>query len=97
MITKKKLTDKEQRVVVDFLKELIVMLYFNEDYNGNVLDARPLTERLQELIDKKTEQYDIKSDPFTGFPCTTKEYWTNKHEYECQLADQMYGHHDMLE
>ena len=98
MATKKKYvpTEKEQRVAVDFLEELTVMLYFNKDYDGNVLDVRPLKERLQELIDKKTEQYYIESDPFTNFPCITKEYCESRKEYERQIMMEHYGHCDGL-
>ena len=41
--------------------------------------------------------YGLCEDPFTGFPCTPEEYCENSLEYDRQLADIKYGHHDWLE
>jgi hypothetical protein len=85
-------TDKEQRVAVDFIEGLIIMRYFNKDCAGNVCDPRPLEERLDEFIEKQTEKYHIEDDPFTSFPCTTKEYWQNIAKYNKQLMEDKYGY-----
>ncbi len=88
-------TEKEQRVAVDFLEGLIIMMYFNKDYDGNVRDPRPLEERLDEFIQKQTEKYYIESDPFTSFPCTTKEYCENLAEYNKQAMEEKYGYYEL--
>lgn len=92
--SKLKITDSKQRVAVDFLESLTVLLYFNKDCDGNILDDRPLEERLHELITSYTEKYQIESDPFTSFPCTTKEYFQNLAEYNRQSMEAKYGYYE---
>lgn len=89
-----KITDAKQRVAVDFLEALVILLYFNKDFNGNVVDQRPLEDRLDELIAKYTEKYQIESDPFTSFPCTTKEYFVNLAEYNRQAMEAKFGYYE---
>lgn len=43
------------------------------------------------------EQYGLYSDPFTGIPCTTEEYFESQLEYERQTMIEKYGHCDGLE
>ena len=42
-------------------------------------------------------QYNLESDPFTGCPCSSKEYALNKLEYDKQMMIGKYGHCDGLE
>lgn len=91
-----KVTDAMQKVAVDFIEELIIMLHFNKDFNGNENDHRPLNERIDEFINKQQKKYALCTDPFTLFPCTSKEFCELSHKYEIQLAEEKYGHHDWL-
>lgn len=40
--------------------------------------------------------YGLHDDPFTQCPCSDKEYCENSLEYDRQLTDTRYGHHDGL-
>ena len=43
------------------------------------------------------KQCELESDPFTGCPCSQKEYEQNKLEYDKQIMIEKYGHCDGLE
>lgn len=77
----KKLTEKEQRVAIDFLEELI----FSN------------TKVPKGFFDKMMQKYELMNDPFTGLPCTPREYADNRLEYDKQTMMQKYGHCDGLE
>ncbi len=78
---KRILTEKEQKVAIDFLEELIFA-------------NTPVPEG---FFDKMMEKYELMTDPFTGLPCTPKEYATNRLEYDRQSMIQKYGHCDGVE
>ncbi len=40
--------------------------------------------------------YDLMNDPFTTCPCAPKDYYKSKLEYDKQIMDDLYGHHDGL-
>ena len=79
--TKRILTEKEQKVAIDFLEELIFA-------NTAVPEG---------FFDKMMKKYGLMTDPFTGLPCTPKEYAKNRIEYDRQWMIQKYGHCDGLE
>lgn len=43
------------------------------------------------------ERFNLRSDPFTGCPCTPEEYYDNRLEYDKQTMIEKYGHCDGLE
>lgn len=88
-----KLTEKEQRVAVDFLEQLIIITGYKNDNEK----AEDKLFKIIDLIKNMYVKYEIKNDPFTNFPCTNNEYYKNIKEYEGQIADLKYGHRDMLE
>ena len=79
--TKRILTEKEQKVAIDFLEELIFA-------NTAVPEG---------FFDKMMKKYELMTDPFTGLPWTPKEYAKNSIEYDRQCMIQKYGHCDGLE
>lgn len=80
--TKPKITDSMQKVAVDILEHLIFC---------------KTIEEVRGELDRLYEKYELCDDPFTGIPCTTKQYFKNKHEREKQLMVEKYGHCDGLE
>lgn len=52
---------------------------------------------VMKVYDEVFEAYGLHEDPFTGVPCTTKEYFENRAEYNRQLMIEKYGHCDGLE
>ena len=77
-----KITDKDQRIVADILIRFMFTKNMDE-----------VTQFWNEIY----EQYDLCSDPFTGTPCSTKEFSKNQLEYEKQIMIERYGHCDGLE
>lgn len=77
----KKITKTMQKVATDILTEI----RFCHDM-GEVVEA----------YDRVFKQYNLCSDPFTGLPCTTEEYYKNVSQYEKQAMIEMYGHCDGL-
>ena len=75
------LTDREQQVAVDILEELI----------GENVAVK------SDFYDKIMNRYHLMRDPFTGFPCTSKEYAKSSLEYSKQCMFERYGHCDGLE
>lgn len=58
------------------------------------------TRTMDEVTDTWTrvfEQYGLHDDPFTGCPCTDKEYADNILEHSKQAMMEKYGHCDGLE
>lgn len=62
-----KITNTMQIVAVDILQEFCI--------------ARNM-EDVSKIYDKIFEKYNLCKDPFTGFPCTPKEYYASQLEYE---------------
>lgn len=79
--TKSKLTEKEQRVAIDFLEELI--------FSNTVVP--------EGFYDKMMKKYALMNDPFTHLPCTPEEYSKNSLEYDRQIMIEKYGHCDGLD
>ncbi len=79
--TVRQVTEKEQKVAIDFLEELIFS-------DTKVPDG---------FYDKMMKKYALMSDPFTCLPCTSKEYAKNSLEYSRQCMIEKYGHCDGLE
>lgn len=75
------LTEKEQRIAVDFLENLI--------FSG--IDAP------REFFDKMIERYGLKEDPYTKLPCTSEEYDRNSVKYAKELMFEKYGHCDGID
>ena len=82
-------TEKEQKVAVHFLEQLIIL-----NWDGAKRSSESFTEELSKLIDEMIEIYKIESDPFTSFPCTTKEYLKNNAEYQAQLFEEKWGYRE---
>ena len=74
-------TDFVQRIVVDILDRL----WFTDD-------MKEVFNAIQYTMNK----YQIERDPFTGCPCTIKQWAKNTLEYDKQIMDELYGHHDGL-
>ena len=79
---KNKITLTMQKVAADILTEFMCTHDMDE-----VMDA----------YKRVFERYELCDDPFTGMPCTTKEYVENRAEYERQAMYEKYGHCDGLE
>lgn len=78
----KKITSTMQKVAADILMQFL------------------FTHNMDEVIkvyNNVKEQYDLYDDPFTGVPCTLKEYCESELEYEKQIMMERYGHCDGLE
>lgn len=81
MKRKTTLTEKEQRVAIDFLENLI--------FSGiNVPEG---------FFDEMMKRYELLGNPFTGLPCTFKEYCKNSVEYDRQCMFEKYGHCDGID
>ena len=88
----KKITHTMQKVAVDILNDLEVILMMHDEVH------QPLTaEAIIAVIDKHEKQYALFHDPFTGMLCTAEEYMKNSLEYEKQAMMSRYGHCDGLE
>lgn len=83
-----KISNKLQEHISSIVIDLIIMRC---EENDNILDL--LDDYIEELID----QYMLEIDPFTGLPCSTKEYLNNSFEYQKQIMNEKYGHCDGLE
>lgn len=78
---KRTLTEKERKVAVDILEDVIA------------LDL-PVPDG---WYDKIMERYDLTTDPFNGLPCTWAEYVKRNSEYKKQVMFEKYGHWDGVE
>lgn len=88
----KKITNTMQKVAVDILGDLEVILMMHDEVH------QPLTaQAIIAVINKHEEQYALCHDPFTGMLCTSEEYMENSLEYERQAMLSRYGHCDGLE
>lgn len=93
-----KITDRMQQVAVSFLEKLVVLRNFEiTQFMDDDTAKDKLLSGIDKIIEEGMEEFKIESDPFTSFPCTTKEYLASKAEYERQTADGRYGHHDWLD
>lgn len=72
------LTEKERKVAVDILEEVIL---------ANVQMPRG-------WYDKIMERYQLMIDPFTQLPCTPDEWAKNTEEYDRQLMEQRFGYYE---
>lgn len=84
MAKQKKITEPMQQVAVDFLEELVIL-----QMNNKIND-----EEITKLMKKMEDKYCVEQDPFTLFPCTTKEYLKSNYEYNRQLFENRYGYYD---
>lgn len=81
MKRKTTLTEKEQRVAIDFLENLI--------FSGINIP--------EDFFDEIMKKYELLEYPFTGLPCTLKEYCKNSVEYDRQCMFEKYGHCDGID
>lgn len=79
---KQKVSEKEQRIAAGILTAFM----FTRDMN-----------EVHEIWKQIYKDYDLCDDPFTGCPCSPKEYAENRLEYEKQTMIEKYGHCDGLE
>ena len=79
---KRKITDKDQRIVA----EILTMLMFTETM-----------EEVRKICDSIYKAFELCDDPFTGCPCSCKEAAENRLEKEKQIMIDRYGHCDGLE
>lgn len=79
---KRKLTEKECQVASDILCDYIVS--HRDTFNVD-------------FFNRVMSNYDLMKDPFTSFPCTSKEYAENSMEYSRQCMIEKYGHCDDLD
>lgn len=79
---KSKISEKEQRIVA----EILILFMFSKNM-----------KEVFEIWDKIYKDYGLCTDPFTGCPCSSKEYAENQLEYEKQMMIEKYGHCDGLE
>ena len=81
-MTKKKPSEKSQLIVAEILTRFM--------FTKNMDDV-------MKVWDEIYEEYGLCDDPFTKTPCTPKEYYNSKLEYERQLMIERYNHCDGLE
>ena len=79
---KKRRTNAEQRVAADILTSLY-FLTSKDDFETLCKDIY--------------ERYELNKDPFTGLPCSDKDYFDNCLEYDRQVMMEKYGHCDGLD
>ena len=77
---KRTITTAEQRAASD----IVIRLY--------MLDSFCLFDNLMKEIDEIIRDYELKQDPFTGLPCSKKDYEKAITEYERQLFEEKYGY-----
>ena len=77
-----KITETKQKVAADILTQFM--------FADSIEDALDVWNNVY-------EQYNLYSDPFTGVPCTHKEWCESQLEYEKQTMIEKYGHCDGLE
>lgn len=77
-----KITKQMQKVAADILMEFM----FTRDMNEVI-----------EAYQRVFERYGLRSDPFTGCPCTPDEWCDSQLEYERQAMIERYGHCDGLD
>ena len=71
-----------------------------QDIAANILVQFAFIKSMEEFLKSYNEifnSFDLCIDPFTQLPCSPREYWKNRLEYEKQVAIEMYGHCDWLE
>ena len=78
----KKVTDHDQRIVAEILIEFLFA--YERD-------------KFWDVWEEIYKRYGLCDDPFTGFPCSSKEAIENQLEYEKQVMIERYGHCDGLE
>ena len=82
-----KITNKMQKVAVDILQELEIYM----------MGRKEVPEEIMQIYKKMYDKYELCDDPFTGMCCTLEEYCKNSLEYDKQLMDMKFGHHDGLD
>lgn len=79
---KRPITDKEQRIAA----EILTAFMFTKDMDDVM--------RVWKAV---YNQFALCDDPFTGCPCSSKEYLENRAEHDRQIMIDRYGHCDGLE
>ena len=74
-----KITNKMQEVAADILTRL----YFVNDI-----------DEVFKIVKEMEAKYELRDDPFTHTPCTTKEYYENAREYERQVMEATFGYYE---
>lgn len=75
----RKITNSAQEAAIDILCDFIVKSMQKQ------LDDRAFIESVM-------NRYNLEEDPFTKFPCSTKEYVRLKEEYEKQVMFERLGY-----
>lgn len=86
MAKKRVITNTMQKVAADILQDFIICTW------DGVTE-----ESCKKFYDEVFKRYDLCDDPFTRFPCTSKEYADGNLEYQRQSMIEKYGHCDGLE
>jgi hypothetical protein len=89
---KKKVTHTMQRVAVDILQDLEIILMMHNEQHPHFT-----AEEIIAVINKHEQKYALCQDPFTGMLCTSEEYMENSLEYAKQTMICRYGHCDGLD
>lgn len=80
--SKPKITERDQKIV----SEILTQFMFTKTMDDVIRVWKGIYE-----------EYGLCDDPFTGTPCTPKEYCENRLEYDKQTMIEKYGHCDGLE
>ena len=79
MKSKNIISNKMQEVAVDILLDIIMEEFFGKPAGSD-------------FYQRVMQRYNLQEDPFTRFPCTSKEYEKLKEEYDKQLMMEKYGY-----
>lgn len=79
---RRKISERDQQVAAEILTQFM--------FANNMDDANKIWNSIY-------EQYDLCDDPFTYTPCSPKDYYKSRLEYDKQVMMAMYGHCDGLE
>ena len=88
-----KITDTMQKVAVDILEDLEALMICSD----RIVSKEQWYDEVFEIFKRAKTKYELCEDPFTGTICTWKEFGKNSLEYDRQLMDMRYGHHDGLD
>lgn len=76
-----KITDNMQKVAVDILERIIAYQYEHKEID-------------KEFFENVMKDYNLHEDPFTLFPCTSREYGKLREEYDKQLMIERFGYYE---
>lgn len=82
----KKITPTMQKVAQEVAADILMEFTFIRNMDD-----------VHEAYNRVFERYGLCDDPFTGTPCSPREYAENRLEYNRQLMLQKYDHCDGLE